>query len=192
MKMKFMLEPDGQNGGEPDAHDGGGPSPSAERLFAGLLEFKETVFRICLGFCRDIRDAEELTQDVYVKVFAKLGTLRDLQAARAWLFRITRNICLNHLRRMRPPILSLDECDPVADSASPEQRLETREQLQVLKQAISTLPRRMREVFVMREYGQLRYEEIAGALGLRPGTVMSRLSRARTLVSERMRSFNDG
>ncbi len=148
------------------------------------------MFRICLGFCRDARDAEELTQDVYVKAFAKLGTLRDLQAARAWLFRIARNICLNHLRRPRPPILSLDECDPVTDSASPEQRLETREQLQVLKQAISSLPRRMREVFVMREYGMLEYGEIAAALGLRPGTVMSRLSRARRRVGERMRSYD--
>jgi RNA polymerase sigma-70 factor (ECF subfamily) len=86
----------------------------------------------------------------------------------------------------------LSEYEAPDSAATPEESVETREQLEALKDAIALLPRKMRDVFVMREYAQLGYEEIAAALGLRPGTVMSRLSRARGKVNERMRRFNDG
>ncbi len=66
----------------------------------------------------------------------------------------------------------------------PKDTAETQEQLRALKLAIGRLPWKLREVFVLREYGELSYQEVARTLGIKEGTVMSRLSRARAAVTK--------
>jgi len=194
--QKGENEDHGKNkaGAEAGMNDNGSALQSTkETLFRELLESRDTVFRICLGFCRNSRDAEDLTHDVYVTAYMKINALKNIQSRKSWLYKIARNTCLNHLRRSpHQSLLSLDACAPAVEGATPEESLELQEQLEILKTVISTLPRRMKEVFVLREYGRLAYEEIAGALGLRLGTVMSRLNRARQSVTRKMRSHNYG
>lgn len=167
------------------------PASAEEELFDALIESRDTVFRICLGFCHNACDAEDLTHDVYVTAYQKLGMLKKSEAGRSWLYKITRNTCLNHLRRsVRPPLMPLTEYTLPDRAESPERSAELREQLEFLRSVVAMLPRKMREVFVLREYGHLAYEEIAGALGIRCGTVMSRLDRARRFVAGKMRNLN--
>jgi len=166
-------------------------SSAEEELFVALIESRDTVFRICLGFCHDACDAEDLTHDVYVTAYQKRGMLKKSEAGRSWLYKIARNTCLNHLRRsVRPPLLPISEGILPDRAETPERRADLNEQLKFLRSAVAKLPRKMREVFVLREYGQLTYKEIAGALGIRYGTVMSRLDRARRFVTGKMRIQN--
>ena len=79
------------------------------------------------------------------------------------------------------PIETLPE--PAADLPSPEWLSEMGDDLRRLKEAVRRLPRRQREVFVLREYGGLSYEDLASTLGVRPGTIMSRLNRARRAIT---------
>ncbi len=147
------------------------------------MAFKENVFRICLGFCRNAADAEDLTQDVYLKAYRNLESLKDADLKKPWLYRIARNACLDHHRSLaarRSRELSAAR-DGIARE-DPEAEVERDERVERLKEAVGSLPKRQKEIFVLREYGHLSYEEIARTAGVRLGTVMSRLSRARRAV----------
>ncbi len=162
---------------------------SEQALLDGLLAWREDVFRVCLGFTRNPADAEDLCQDVFLKAFARRDTLRNPGAPRIWLLRVARTTCLDHIRReKRRPTVRLDNLPGAARVEDPPDTpsdLEPR--LARLKAAVGLLPRRQREVFVLREYGGLSYEDIARTAGIKVGTVMSRLSRARRAVIDAAR-----
>ncbi len=148
-----------------------------------LLAYQETVFLICLGFTRNHWDAQELAQEAYLQAQQRLHQLQLLDASKAWLCRLTRNICLDHLRSQKwRHFLRLDEAEEGRHEKTPEALLQSQEQLHQVKTAIEKLPRKLREVFVLRVYAEMSYEEMAETLGINVGTVMSRLSRSRTLI----------
>lgn len=149
-----------------------------------LLAYQETVFRICLGYSRNYAEAEDLAQEVYLRACQSLPSLRNPSLAKEWLFRITKNVCLDHQKKARGRGIllrrwvkeSVSTPDP-AVAENPDERLRQ------LKSAIRGLPQRLRVVFILREYGHLTYEELAATLRLHKGTVMSRLNRARRRIA---------
>lgn len=157
------------------------PSDDEAKLFEEMMTYQEAIFRICLGFSRNPSDAEDLSQDVYLKAYRSLGRIRSPHAAKEWLFRIARNTCLDHAKKLRISRLfeKTTSPDDVLDTGSPEYSAVTNERLKLLRGAVSRLPKKQREVFVLREYGHLSYEELARTVGSKAGTVMSRLNRAR-------------
>lgn len=158
-----------------------------------IMTYQEDVFRVCLGFSRNPQDAEDLSQEVYLKAFRKIGMVRESGALRAWLLRIARNTCLDHQKKGRLFRLfkrSLTR-DGVRENETQEGQTDIRERLAKLKEAVRRLPAKQKEVFVLREYGHLSYEDLTETLGLKPGTVMSRLNRARRAVLEFMSEEND-
>jgi RNA polymerase sigma-70 factor (ECF subfamily) len=153
-----------------------------------MMNYREDVFRVCLGFSRNSQDAEDLSQEVYLKAFRSIGTVREPSALKAWLLRITRNTCLDHQKRGRLIRLfrrSLIQADDRKNPMEREQAILS-DRLAKLKEAVRRLPNKQKEVFVLREYGHLSYSEVAGTLGLKEGTVMSRLNRARKAVWDQM------
>jgi RNA polymerase sigma-70 factor (ECF subfamily) len=163
------------------------------KLGERMMTYQEDVFRICLGFSRNPLDAEDLSQEVYLKAFRKIGTVREPGALRAWLLRIARNTCLDHQKKRRLFWLFQGSATPADAQEDPTQQkdLHARETLAKLKEAVRRLPKKQKVVFVFREYGHLSYTEIGETLGLRLGTVMSRLNRARQAVRKWMNEGND-
>jgi RNA polymerase sigma-70 factor (ECF subfamily) len=163
------------------------------KTFDNMMKHKETVFRICLGFSKNAQDAEDLTQEVYLKAWRKIDTLKDTGALRAWLFRVARNTCIDHVNKMRlRRLFQLFPQDEPPDPDTPETLLEKRRQIDLLKRTVHRLSTKLREVFVLKEYGHLSYQEIAASLDIKEGTVMSRLNRARREVKKHMRRENHG
>lgn len=164
-----------------------GQNPDGTVQFKELMAYKENVFRICLGFSRNSADAEDLVQDVYLKAYKKIGSLRNQSLKKEWLFRIARNTCLDHQKRMRIRLSFLNRPkETMTGQTDPEPAVDHKEQVKRLKSALNVLPRKQKEVFVLREYGHLTYEEIARTLGIKMGTVMSRLNRARQAIINRL------
>ncbi len=155
------------------------------RLFEDMMTCQEAVFRICLGFSHNPSDAEDLSQEVYLKAYRNLGRIHHPHLVKEWLFRITRNTCLDLVKeRQRGRRLEgATSPDNTVDRRTPESSSITNERLGLLKTAISRLPKKQRDVFVLREYGHLSYEELGRAVGAKAGTVMSRLNRARIAVA---------
>jgi len=169
-------------------------SENEARLFEELMAFQEDVFRICLGFSRNPADAEDLAQDVYLKAYRNIKTVHSPYAIKEWLYRIARNICLDHKKRTHVAQLfdRLSNRSEVVENNTPEAGAEVRERLVILKKAVEQLPKKQREVFVLWEYGRLSYDELARTVGIKTGTVMSRLNRARKAVANFMNEAGHG
>ncbi|MBE0461819.1 MAG: sigma-70 family RNA polymerase sigma factor [Candidatus Aminicenantes bacterium] len=153
------------------------------------MKYRETIFFVCLGFAKNPLDAEELTQETYLKAYKNINNIKSKETAKEWLFKIARNTCLDNTKKARlRRFLRLEEEKEPVEGKNPEAQLLWNEQLRLLKKSISNLPDKLREVFILREYGLLSYQEISRSLGIKEGTVMSRLRRARQAVMDRLRS----
>jgi len=133
-------------------------------------------------FCRAVGHAEtarDLTQDVFVRVSRSVIPAAPESALRGWLFRIARNLALDHHRsgHRTPPTETL--ADSAAHSASQETSA-------AVNEAIATLGDVDRDVFLMRELAGLGYDDIAAACGLTPDAVRSRIHRTRLQLRERL------
>lgn len=154
------------------------------RVIDRLIENSGVIFHVCLGFTRNPWDAEDLTQEVYLKAMRNLKSLRNENKLKPWLLRIAKNICLNYIRKERfRRLFSSKNNEARSRITSPEWQLIYNEQYQLFKETLSRLSFKTRIVFILREYGQLSYQEIATTLGIKKGTVMSRLSRAREMIN---------
>lgn len=125
--------------------------------------------------------ADDLTQQVFLRILQTIGQFRGQSALSTWLYRLATNEALQFLRRnARRTTLAL-RVEPADDRAPEHRRLEDRE---TLEQALAELDPDLRAIFLLREVEQLSYYEIAMALDIAEGTVASRLNRARRLLRE--------
>jgi RNA polymerase sigma-70 factor (ECF subfamily) len=152
-----------------------------------VIEHIDGLYSYALVLTRNNSDAEDLVQETYTRAIGAMERLRTGSNVKGWMFTILRNIWLNHLRRRRtaPEMVSIDgdennavavletSRDPLAHYVSKMERDKVRE-------AIQQLPVDFREIILLREYGELSYQEIAKILDCQVGTVMSRLARARS------------
>ncbi len=152
----------------------------------GLLDHQELVFRICLGMCRNTADADDMAQETYCKAFAQRGKLVELadeEHEKLWLCRVARTTCLDHLRKMKVrSFFALVPEEEPKTCRDPEAVMIHSEEVSLFRAALARLPRKQRDALVLKEYGQLSYREIAAVLGIKEGTVMSTLLRARRRV----------
>jgi len=141
-------------------------------------------------------DAEDVVQDACIRAFTAIGTLKDGNP-RAWLLTIVRNTAFTWLAKNRPKVLVVTDDETVFEQAgqdpahhsapqTPEASLIAKADAQVLQQALASLAPLYREIIVLREIDGLSYQEISKVLSVPVGTVMSRLSRARSLLIDRV------
>jgi RNA polymerase sigma factor (sigma-70 family) len=150
--------------------------------YGELVErYREVAFRTAWLITRSSADADDATQEAFVKAFYALGRFRAGEAFRPWILRIVSNEAKNRRRstgRRERLTVRLAQDRGSGDAApSPETAALGREQREVLLGAIDRLPERERLVVTYRYLLELSEAETAGALGIRPGTVKSRLSR---------------
>jgi len=159
-------------------------------LQARVLEHRQGVFHFCLGFARNRAEAQDLTQETFLRAFIHLNRV-PTGHIRPWLLRIARNACIDSERRQRVRRLFMPWIvESEIDLSTPEGLHDREEEIARVRRAIHRLPLHLREVLVLREYNDLSYQEIAAILNLKAGTVMSRLNRARQLVLHHLQEKN--
>ena len=160
-----------------------GGDPSA---FQALVErHRSMVYRVAYQFAGNHHDAEDIAQDVFIKVYRSLDRFRQDAQLTSWMYRIVMNACIDHRRRQRSAIAAPfgDEAEQrmlntPEDTPGPEERAYAGELGQVLESEIGRLPNGQRVVFVMRHHQGMKLCEIADALGLAEGTVKRQLHAA--------------
>ena len=148
-------------------------------------------------FARSLVASDALADDIAQEVFARLGAgALPKGALRPWLYRIARNLCLDHLRHRRasptnvgPPPTGFDAPD---STAGPATRAVGNERSELIRRALSTMPDEYREVLLLRHFEGLSREEIAAVLELSDAAVKGRLVRAAAYLREQIQDLTSG
>ena len=145
---------------------------------------------------RDREEAEDLVQETYAKALRGFSSFHQGTNFRAWMYRILRNTFLTSRTGLKAtPAVALDD-DEVPElaitSATPETLFFERADRELLQQAMADLPLNFREILLLCEVEEMSYQEIAAALVIPQGTVMSRLSRARAALRELLQERRNG
>ena len=158
--------------------------------------YERRIFRLAMNITQNREDAEDATQDAFLKSFQHLGEFQGGSRFYTWLVRIAVNEALMRLRRRRPNVTSLDEPVQTEDDRmpreirdwgpTPEQRYQVTELNSIMSNAIGELEPIYRTVFTLRDVEQLSTEDTAEALGISVPAVKSRLLRARLRLREKL------
>ena len=133
-------------------------------------------------------DAADAVQDAFATVLGKpLAYDNSKGPLKPWFMRLVRNRCLDLLRRRRPGDTPVDSL--VDGHATPEQALEIEDRDREIKRALAAISNEQRQIVILRDHLDLSYAEIADVLDVAPGTVMSRLHRARLALREVLKSY---
>ncbi len=160
-----------------------------------VTSYESTVHRLLAQLNVSSGDIEDLTQEVFLRIFRNLHRFRGQSSFYTWLYRITINVFFDHNKKRKRADARLSRLQNALIDVS-DQRPETDDPFratydaithQTFSAAIETLPELFRDVVAMREVDDLSYEEIALATGISIGTVRSRLSRARARLKELLR-----
>jgi RNA polymerase sigma-70 factor (ECF subfamily) len=154
-----------------------------------VRQYQDKLFHIAYGLTLDAEEGREIVQEVFLNVFSNIHTFREEATLYTWLRRITINQCLNWRRkwkrRFKQHHRSLEKEDTYAmverktDKDNPETLYERKDLKRALNQALKSLPQDARTAFVLKEVEGLSYDEIAGILKIKKGTVSSRIYYAR-------------
>jgi RNA polymerase sigma-70 factor (ECF subfamily) len=129
-----------------------------------VLRYQQKIYRVARRFVNDHHGADDVTQEVFCKVYESLREFRSESSVYTWLYRITVNIALNSLRRQKVrEFFRIDEMFETEDidALAPDEVLEQEEQKTLIEEAIARLPEKQKSVFVLRYYEELPYEEIS-------------------------------
>jgi len=170
--------------------------------FRILVErYKSRVYNIIYGIMRSRDEAEDLSQEVFLNVYRFLHRFKEKSKFYTWLYRIAVNICLSAQKKKNKSssILSLTELSEanntsrkmeLADeSFSSQKMLEDMELARRIKSAINSLSEVLKTTFVLREFEDLSYQELAKVFQCSKGTIKSRLSRAREELRQKLKPY---
>jgi RNA polymerase sigma-70 factor (ECF subfamily) len=172
--------------------------------------YSSRIYQLALRHMKNREDAEEVTQDVLMKVYRKIGAFRGDSALSSWIYRITFNTSMSRLRNTRlvraadaelDRAIAMQDADaderraprqPADWSRLPDEELLRAQLRQAVNQAIAELPEIYRAPVVLRDIEGLTTEEASSRLKLKDQTLKSRLHRGRLMLRDRLRAFTTG
>lgn len=160
-------------------------------LEATVREHARLVYRIAFSVLRSPEDAEDATQEVFVRVLGQRRKLSTVEDRRAWLARIAWRVAVDRRRTHREVPLEADEAASVVrklcDAGADVERIAAdRQMMRLVEELIAALPGELREVTVFSTVDELSSREVAAALGIPEATARTRLFRARQLLREKL------
>lgn len=167
-----------------------------QRAYAELMNrYRASVFHTMLKMVHNQEDANDLTIEAFGKAFRKLSSYAPHYAFSTWLFRIAINNCIDHIRKKRLQVLSID--DPIeagsdqdysnnlrSETMNPEEQYMNQQKIQMMRMVMNELNDKYRLMIELRYFEELSYDEIATELDIPLGTVKAQLFRAKEMMYE--------
>ncbi len=157
-----------------------------------VARFRRRVFHIAYKFTGRHDEAEDLTQEIFLKLFKSLDKFRRDADFSTWLSSVARHYCIDHYRARKrerevlvDDLLAFDRAP--ASYGNPQRAIEETDSKALLRRGLDQLPPKLREAVVLRDLQGLTYQEMADRLGLPEGTVKSRINRGREELLRRLR-----
>lgn len=169
-----------------------------QKAFETLLKkYRNLVYHVMIKMVRNPQEAEDLSQEAFIKAFNALASFNEEFAFSTWLMKIATNNCIDFLRKKKLRTYSIDEPIQYKEEQlqielpdhdpTPEKSLLNEERSKLINEAIQSLPPRYRHVIVLRHQEEKSYEDIAEILKLPLGTVKARIFRAREMLNKKIR-----
>jgi len=155
------------------------------------------VFNVAYKFVGKHDEAEDLTQDIFLKIFKALRTFDRRANFQTWIISISRNLCIDHYRSVRKERQTIardvdsSDLQPATPERGPYAQAEHQDLRAQLRVALQALPITLRTAVVLRDLQELSYQEIADRLGLPEGTVKSRINRGRIELAHQLRRVQE-
>lgn len=174
-----------------------------QRAYGELMErYRESIYYMLLKMVNNSDDAEDLTIEAFGKAFKRLHQYTPQFAFSTWLFKIASNNCIDHIRKKRINALSLDagytnsegetmEINIADGKLDPEETMEKMERVKKMREVVTKLKPRYRELVELRYFKELSYEEISQELDIPLGTVKAQLFRAREFLYNLMKNTRE-
>lgn len=158
-----------------------------------MMRYNHAVYRLAWSFVRNHADAEDISQETFIRAWRAIGRFDPQYRFYTWLHRIAVNLCISRSRRQkRIRFDPLPDSEPGAEwreLPDPKSGEDDGELRRAIDESLDRLPEDQRAVLVLRAREELSYEEISTTLGIPVGTVMSRLSRARGRLREMLSAY---
>jgi RNA polymerase sigma-70 factor (ECF subfamily) len=148
---------------------------------------------------RSTEEAQDLAQEVFVKIYLALDRYDPRYKFSTWLFRVAQNAAIDKIRKRRLKVVSMDRPGDRDDESrtwefpspdpSPYRNMRNRERGEAIQEVIDQLPWEYRELIVLRHYGELSYDEIASLKKMPLGTVKNKLFRGRQMMKEKLQDY---
>lgn len=156
--------------------------------------YKNNIFRIALGYMHSKDDAEDIVQEVFIKVYQSIGNFKGKSEFYTWLYRITVNQCLNTIaKRDRASFFTRTEDSILkilnvrSQEKNPEEVLVKSEQDKLIRTAIESLPKQQKTAFILSRYEDLTQKEISNIMGISEGAVEQLLQRSRSNLNAKLK-----
>ena len=150
-----------------------------------VTRYQTSVFNVCYRILHERGEAEDLTQESFMRAYDRLSTFDIQREFGPWVRRVAANLCLNHLESQKRSVELKDEKD-ADESQRPEAMVEVHERSEQIRRALVSLPARYRLVIELRHYQEMSYDEIAAELNIPLSDVKSHLFRARKFLAEKL------
>lgn len=163
---------------------------AADRNLESLVrDHSRLVFKIAYGAVRNVHDAEDIVQEVFLRVLRNRGQLAQLADPRAWLARITLNVITDRRRRHRPAEIFENVGELGSPAPSPERAVERQQMSQVVERMIASLPAELRGPLVLSAIEEMAGVQVAEVLGIPQAAVRARVFRARQILKEKLAAY---
>ena len=155
-----------------------------------LLPLYPRLQRVALRLLGNVEDAEDMVQEVYMKLWSKRDALPDVKDVEAYCVTLTKNMCIDRLRMAEVEKEDVDEVPTMlAATDDVEVQVERRDAVEQVQRIIGTLPENQQQVITLRDMEDCSFEEIAEQTGLTAVNVRMLLSRARKTIRERFKKL---
>ncbi|HAK47236.1 MAG TPA: hypothetical protein DCO79_15120 [Spirochaeta sp.] len=158
----------------------------SEAFSAMFRAYDRRVYFTAYRYLGSSEEAADITQDVFLSAWRNFGSYDKERPVYPWLFRITKNLCINRARRKSGSEAGMEFPELQPGSESVEREVTQRESRQEIRDAVMALPDKYREIIILKHYDECSYDEMADILSIPKGTVMSRLFNARKLLKENL------
>ena len=166
-----------------------------------VARYKTKVYNYIYRMTGSSDDAEDLTQEVFIRMYTSIESFRGQSSLNSWLFRIASNLCIDRFRRAKNRTAAFSLDDPIGEgdgdtthevpdrTYEPQRLLENGEMAEQIQRALAQLPEKLRATILLHDIEGLPYEEIAQVVGCPLGTVKSRLFNARMQLRQRLTGY---
>lgn len=164
-----------------------------KNAFATIIDkYKNPLYNTILRMIKNPHLAQDLTQEVFIKVYEQLPKYALGTNFKSWLYRIATNYCIDYLRKKQPTQVELEVVELASESANhPEVILMKKEKQRTLEKLVTQLPADERAIILMRYVNDLTYEEIAECLGLSANDVGNKVYRAKQKMRKQLKEGGD-